>query len=671
MLLVVGFSVRPPALPRPAGSVEASAGNHPVVNVGGCSYAPDANVSDVFPCMPDYQESMFAYVGKPLRLDLDVSSPDGSAVNVTVWWDAAITQHFFPFPAEPLNTSAVNYTDVPATTPGSTTHLSFEWSYSSLSSSPIVSGKSSYYGVFVNLTGPSGYDPFDYRNPCPPTASPPVATGYCLFKVAVAVNSPPVLSGISNAYTFQLPPPNPVIAPFTLETMVQDSDNDPVVVTWNWDDGNVTVNRTGPAGAGIPVNVTHTYSFPLNVSPRNFYFHLNVSVDDGFPGHNVTTEVLIYYYVAYDGMPTNLHILSPAAGSAWEVGTTVPIEAAFEEPEGEMMTYYLDFGDGNVSPMQGPVSNGTVTASHAYTVAGNYSLTLWVTDDPAKELCLNLTANCTTTTSHWASIFAPLRVYVNRPPIIALTVSSAPGVAGKVAEFSLAAFDKDADNLTVMWDFGDGTRAFNWTAGSSGSVAFVQGHNYTHWGVPPNYTYNVTVWVDDGMGHNVTATTEIFVGSDNEPPQVSATLLLANNTVHAYDTFSLRIQTSDPEGDPVWISVDWGDGNVTELTNATMLPAVNYTLTLPHSYAAIGNYTINVTVTDHMVWVQKNATGALITIPHTAQVAAPVLVEAALPPPESQEWNWIDYATLAVVLAIPILAAVRSGYHRHLERKED
>ncbi len=663
--------MRGPAAPRAAGTLSASAGLHPVINAGGCSYAPNASESTTFPCTPAYQTTKFAYVGTPLRLDLDLSSPDGSAINVTVWWDARLNSSAAPFAAEPINRSAVNYSDVPAGTPGATTHLTFEWSYSSLSAKPIALGKSSYYSVFVNLTGPNGYDPFDYVKPCPSTASPPVATGYCMFRIAVAINTPPTLSGISNGYTIQIPPPDPVIPPFDLAATVQDSDNDPVVVTWIWDDGNVTVNRTGPAGTPLYVNVSHTYSFPLSVSPRNFYFHLNVSVDDGRSGHNVTSEVLIFYYVAYDGMPTNLQIVNPDAGSSWEVGSAVPIEASFEEPEGEPMLYYFDYGDGNVSTRQTLDHNGTVTSSHAYELPGSYDLTLWVTDNLTKELCLNLTANCTTTTSHWASIFVPLLVYLNRAPIIDLTVSSAPGVAGKLAEFSLATLDKDLDNLTVTWSFGDGTWAFNWTGGGSESTTVVQAHNYTHWGPPPNYTYIVTVWADDGMGHNVTATTEIFVGSANEPPQVSAVLLLTNNTVHANDTFTLRINASDPEGDPIWISVDWGDGNVTADTNQTMMPGVNYTLTLSHSYRFLGKYTINVSVTDRMIWVERNATGALITLPHEAWVGAPVTVEAALPPPPSEDWNWVDYVTLTLVLAIPVALAVRAGHQRYLERRED
>ncbi len=670
VLVVIGLSARQPAAPRAAGVLSSDAGLHPVINTDGCDYAPDASSPQTIVCTPSYSDTQFAYVGAPLRLDLDVSSPDESAINVTVWWDAALNGKVVGFPAEPVNTSAVNYTDVPAGTPG-TTHLSFQWSYPELSPNAIVGGKSSYYGVFVNLTGPNGYDPFVFTNLCPSTASPPIATGYCFFKVAVAINSAPKLTGVSNAYTIQLPPPDPVIPPFDLSATVQDSDNDPVVVTWNWDDGNVTVNRTEPAGTAVYVNVSHTYSFPLNVSPRNFYFHLNISVDDGLPGHNVTAEVLIYYYVAYDGMPTNLQILSPSAGSSWTIGATVPIEASFQEPEGEPMIYYFDYGDGNASAQQTLDHNGTVTSSHNYTAAGNYSLTLWVTDNLTKELCLNLTANCTTTASHWASIFVPIRVYLNRAPIIDLTVSSEPGVAGKIAEFSLATLDKDMDNLTVAWSFGDGTWAYNWTGGGNESNTVVQAHNYTHWGPPPSYTYTVTVWADDGNGHNITTSTEIFVGSANAPPQVSAILLLTNNTVHANDTFTLRINASDPEGDPIWITVDWRDGNVTTITNDTMLPGVNYTLTLTHSYAFIGNYTINVSVTDHMIWVEKNATGVLITLPHDAWVGAPVDVEAALPPPESQNWNWIDFVTLGLVLAIPVVAAIRAVYTRYLERRAD
>lgn len=645
--------------------MHTAAGSNPIIDQGGCSYVPDASNPQIFPCSPNYQSVRFGYVGAPIELALNVSSPTGSSLTVTIWWEAFVRHDVSPFVPGLANASAVQSFDLTPPGAGVPVHLVTNWTYESLSNHTIVGGKSSYYLVYVNVTSASGYDAFS-MNGCNL-----LPYGNCFLQIAVAVNSAPQLMGVNSAYTYVLPPPDPVIPEFSIDASVQDLDNDPVVVTWNWDDGNVTVNRTGPAGEWTWVNVSHTYSFPLDISPRNIYYHLNVSIDDGIPTHNVSLETLIYFYIGPDMMPRNLTFISPSLGSIWLTNVSVPIESHMEEPEGEPMIYFWDFGDGNVSPQGALPQNGSASTAHAYTEPGNYSLTLWATDGIDKELCLNLTANCTTTISHWASSSVVVRVILNRPPRISLTIASNPGVARRDAVFAVALRDLDGDNLTVTWSFGDKTWAVN-RSSAPNYEDVIQVHNYTRWGDPPSYTFQVVVWVDDGWGHNVTNATEIFVGSENMPPLVSAELLLANNTVRANDTFWLRVNVSDPEGDSVWINVDWGDGNVTTGTNDTMQPGANYTLAVSHSYWSIGNYTINVTATDHMVWVRKDAaTGDLITLPHEVQVGAVVDVEAALPPPVSQEWTWVDYVTLGAVLAIPVAAAVRAGYRRHLERKED
>ncbi len=675
LVLVAGPSTRIARSPTPAtlGPLHAP-DNNPVIAPGGCTFVPDPSNPLSFPCGVDNSGTQFAYLGAPLALDLNVSSPDGAVINVTVRWDTALDFNGYPFKLQVLNASAVQYFDVSPSGPNVSVHIHTEWTYWVLSPNPVVSGSSSYYNVSVNASSASGSDPFKWDD-----CTTLLPYGNCFFKIAVAMNSPPTLSGLQMAYTFSLPPPDPVIPAFTATVSVQDADNDPVTVAWNWDDGNISVNRTAAAGVRTFFNATHTYVFPVNVTPRYWNFTVRVSVDDAVPTHNRTTEVLLSYYLAYDGMPTSLQFLSPHAGTQLQVGQTVPIEASLAEPEGETMTYYWDFGDGQVSE-QRTVHNATgqsalVYANHTYASAGPVDITLWATDGTNKSLCLNPDSNCTDTLAHWAHLSLPISVILNRAPVVSLTIWSSPGVYGKEAGFAAAVWDADADNLTVTWNFGDqeyvGAKAWavNRTAGATDTAQVTQAHNYTHWGYARyNYTFNVTVWVDDGHGHNVTNTTRIFVGSANQGPVVFASFL-TNATVHANETFALNITVRDEEGNTVWINVSFGDNRFWE-GNVTPEPAVNYSLTVEHAYRRPGNYTINVTVTDRMIGVWMN-NGTMVFLPHNATAPLVIEVYPAPPPPVSTEWTWVDYTTLAAVLAIPVAIGVRSGYRRYQERRED
>ncbi len=662
-VLVSSAVLKSPAKsPGAAGNLRAEMGLHPVMDSGGCVYVPDETHPRFFPCASYNDKIQYVYLGRPVHLGLNVSSPDGAPFKVTVWWDSHLNQSQAKFYPELSNASAVEQFDVTPTGANVPVHIDTEWTYWNMSEWIIVGGQSSFYNVFVNVTGASGFDPYNvdgcYYLPY----------GSCYFQVAVAINLPPSLNGLQGEYTYRVSFPNPAIPRFMVNATVQDSDNERVNVTWEWGDGNVSVDHTPPAMQRTWVNVSHRYWFPLNVTPRNVYFYVNVSVDDGQQGHNVTFPVEVFYYVGYDGMPI-LSILSPVVGSPWELDESVPMEGTVVDPQGDAMLYYWDYGDGNLSA-EVSTYDATVYSAHAYSVTGSYNITLWATDGLNKSLCLD--ANCTQTRSHWVNISLPIQVHPNRAPFAALTVSSNPGVYGREAGFTVSVLDQDWDDLTITWAFGDGTWAVNRTTGASTVVQVPMYHNYSLPGNPPNYTYRVTVWADDGRGHNVTNSTVIFVGSRNMPPSVSALLLLTNNTVHATDLFSLNVTVNDPEGDPVWISIDFGDGETWNGENTSMTPNVNYTVPVEHAYSRTGNFTINITVTDHQIWVQLDPeSGKLITLLHNISTAAVIEVQAAPPPPISTEWNWVDYATLAVVLAVPIAAAIRAGYRRYQERKED
>ena len=128
---------------------------------------------------------------------------------------------------------------------------------------------------------------------------------------------------------------------------------------------------------------------------------------------------------------------------------------------------------------------------------------------------------------------------------------------------------------SFTWDFGDGGTG----AGSDPT------HTYAAAG-----TYTVTLSTTDSDGTSVEDTAEIEVKPAppappaNNPP--SASFVFAPAGPVAGDPVSFTEQVSDPDGDAVTLSWDFGDGGTATGSSPT------------HTYAIAASYTIGLTATD-------------------------------------------------------------------------
>ncbi|MCU1510024.1 MAG: cell surface protein [Glaciihabitans sp.] len=163
-----------------------------------------------------------------------------------------------------------------------------------------------------------------------------------------------------------------------------------------------------------------------------------------------------------------------AAFTSVATGASVAFDASGStDSDGTISSYAWDFGDS---------SSGTgKTPSHAYTVSGDYTAVLTVTDDQ----------NATATVSHVVSVTVPP---ANTPPTAAFT---SVATAGSVAFDASGSTDSDGTISSYAWNFGD----------SSSGTGKTPTHDYTVSG-----TYSVTLTVkDDGnltdsVTHSVTVT---------------------------------------------------------------------------------------------------------------------------------------------------------------------
>ncbi len=157
--------------------------------------------------------------------------------------------------------------------------------------------------------------------------------------------------------------------------------------------------------------------------------------------------------------------------------------------------------------------------------------------------------------------------------------------------------DPDGGITEYRWDFGDGTPV---VAGASATAS----HSYAAAG-----TYTVSLRVSDADGATDTVTKSVTVTS-NQAPKAAFTASTQNLRLAVNASGS-----SDPDGSITSYLWDFGDGTA---------PVERTTASTTHDYAAGGDYTVSLTVTDNNGAV--NVLTKQVTVAAAPQNAKPVPV---------------------------------------------
>lgn len=255
----------------------------------------------------------------------------------------------------------------------------------------------------------------------------------------------------------------------------------------------------------IGQNVNHTY-----LAPGIYEVLLTARDNDG-----VTITTTTSAAISTDALIIDL--ISPASAIEGEYIQFNVIASNGVEP----YSFTWDFGDGiSTSNLQSP--------TYTYTTAGQYQISVVVTD------YLNVSANASATIT--IEVDPDLTVLINGPY---------SGVVNTPIDFS-GSVQSGTPPFSWYWDFGD----------NSFSTEQNPQHTYI---LPGQYT--VTLQVTDNQGRAGSANTTVDVTTNYPParPTVSGTFKGKENNRYSYTIFA-----KDPEGEDIYLLIDWGDGQDSE-----------------------------------------------------------------------------------------------------------
>lgn len=306
-------------------------------------------------------------------------------------------------------------------------------------------------------------------------------------------------------------------------------DNDPLTFTWDFDDG-----TDGVVGS----SVAHVFA-------NDGAYNVRVTVADD-EGASVSVVGLVR---VNNVAPTITEFEAPESLNEAASGA---FSAAATDPGDDELTFTWTFGD-NTPPAIGE------DVTHTYADNGQFVVTLTVADGTGQAVRTQAVA------------------VANVAPTIASLTGDTEGGEAETFSYSATASDVagDADPLTYVWNFGDGTPAVQ------GVDLTDLDHVYADAG---QYTLGLTV--RDGDGGQTNRSLVVNVG--NRAPTIDE--LGGDQAGNEGDIFSFSASASDPGGDILTYTWNFGDG--TPATSGVGLDTVD------HRYADDGEYTLTLTVTD-------------------------------------------------------------------------
>lgn len=319
----------------------------------------------------------------------------------------------------------------------------------------------------------------------------------------VVANSPPVA-----AFAWAPTRPGPGEAA-TFDSTSTDADGALANLTWDFGDG----------ARGFGARASHAYAAGGNYTVTLTAIDLH--------GAKATVQRVVEVAQFPGQRPLATLAADATAGPA---PLTVRFQVGGSDPDGSVVRWTLDFGDGARASGQGAPPPGHAV-THRYERPGEHDATLTVVDDKGVEGVQRVRVSV-----------APRP---NEAPTVTLEAPPSATVRkGAAARFTAQATDPDGDvPVSWAWDFGDGTRACC-------ALAAVE-HAFARLG-----TFDVALVVADARGGEGRASVRITV--EGQPPAVRLTANATRGPAPLAVAFTLA--ASDGDGEVERWSLDFGDG---------------------------------------------------------------------------------------------------------------
>jgi len=309
--------------------------------------------------------------------------------------------------------------------------------------------------------------------------------------------------------------------------------NGPAIGEWAWDFG----DGSAPV---FTQNAAHAYT-------RAGTFTVTLTVSDTC-GYVATASSVVTI-----AAPTLVASFTQSTLSA-VVGTTIFFTDTSTTNAPPIIAWVWDFGDGSAPVL-------TQNATHAYTRAGTFTVTLTVSD----------TFGYADTTSGVVTITAPALV-------AGFTQSTLSAVVGTTIFFTDTSTTNAPPIIAWVWDFGDG---------SAPVLTQNAAHAYTRAG-----TFTVTLTVTDTFGY---ADTTSGVVTITAPALVAGFTQSTLSAVVGTTIFFTDTSTTNAPPIIAW-AWDFGDGS-----------ARAFTQNAAHAYTRAGTFTVTLTVTDTLGYQDTHA----------------------------------------------------------------
>ena len=321
--------------------------------------------------------------------------------------------------------------------------------------------------------------------------------------------------------------------------------------TWDFGDGTPRDSTSGPTP-------THTYA-----DNKKFTVRLFVTDASGVKSSTSQTTATVS-----NVPPVVADLVAPTA--APRAGTSASLSTTFTDAgTGDTHTGNFNWGDGRSTSatIRETSGSGTASASHTWSAAGTYTVTLRVVDD-----------NGGADTVRLSLVVAPK----NTAPTASAGGPYTAVEGGTVSFDGSASKDAENDPITYDWDFGDGT--------AHGTTV-----NPTHV-YADNGAFIVTLIVTDSYGAKSTAA-QATATIANVAPVVSGFTGPASNPIVGALVAVQGSFTDAGIRDTHSASLDWGDGS----SSAGTVAETNGSGTVgaSHVFATAGQYTVRLRVTDN------------------------------------------------------------------------